>query len=97
MARVRDPPDHTSCPDGGAKAHQGHGTPGGTRQRSPHVSKSHRKGNGKDPMGDSMLPPGQIHAPALMGLEDGCPDHGPPAQGGPHAGLFAEGALHAPL
>ena len=52
-------------------------------------------------MGDSMLPPDQVHAPAhspaLMGLEDGGPDHGPPAQGCLHAGLFAEGALRAPL
>ena len=41
MAPVHDSPGPSSSPDGGPKAHQGHGTPGGTRQRSPHVSKSH--------------------------------------------------------
>ena len=43
-------------------------------------------------MGRILWPPDQVHAPAPMGMEDGGPDHGPPAQGGPHAGLLAEGA-----
>ena len=97
MARVRDPPDHTPSPDRGSKAHQGHGTIGGTGQWIPYVSKGHRKGHGTDPMGNSVLPPDQVHAPACLCLEDGGQDHGPPTQGGPYAGLFAEGALHASL
>ena len=97
MARVRDPPDHTSSPDGGTKAHQGHGTLGGTRQQSPMSAKAIEKAMGRIPMGDSVLSPDQVHAPAPLGLEDGGQDHGPPTQGGPYVGLFAEGALHTSL
>ena len=41
LAWVRDPPNHTSSPDGGPQAHQGHGAPGGACQWIPHVSQGH--------------------------------------------------------
>ena len=45
----------------------------------------------------TVLPIDQIIAAALLGLEDGHPDHGTSSQGGPYVGMSFEGALHSPL
>ena len=62
-----------------------------------YVCQGYREGHGPRPVGHSLLPTNQIHAAAVLGLEDGRTKHGTSTQGGPRAAYLLKELFTLPF